>query len=271
MTGKEYQTPCGAIRYWVGAEVERRDAALVFLPGLTADHRLFEKQVAAFEGKYPVFVWDAPGHAASRPFELRFGLEDKARWLEEILLREGFEAPVIVGQSMGGYVGQMYAQLFPERLRGFISIDSAPLQRAYLTAPELWLLKRMEPIYRRYPWKALLKDGSEGAAATPEGRALMREMMMTYEGDQAYYAALAGHGFRILAEAIEADLPYAIPCPALLICGEKDRAGSCVRCNKAWHKKTGIPIVWLPGVGHNANTDAPVRVNALIADFVLGL
>ena len=68
--------------------------------------------------------------------------------------------------------------------------------------------------------------------------------------------------------AIEARLPYALRCPALLICGEKDRAGSCVRYNKAWHKKTRIPIAWIPGAGHNANTDAPEQVNRLIEDFV---
>ena len=43
---------------------------------------------------------------------------------------------------MGGYVGQAYAQLYPDRLAGFISIDSAPLQRNYVTAVEIWLLKR---------------------------------------------------------------------------------------------------------------------------------
>lgn len=99
----------------------------------------------------------------------------------------------------------------------------------------------------------------------------MHEMMMTYDGDQERYARLSGHGMRILAEAMEADLPYKIPCPALLICGEKDRAGSCIRYNKAWHKSTGIPLVWLPGAGHNANTDAPDKVNALIGKFVEGL
>ena len=192
----------------------------------------------------------------------------KARWLEEILRQEGFDAPVIVGQSMGGYVGQVYAELFPGKLKGFVSIDSAPLQREYVTAAEIWLLKRMEPVYRHYPWKSLLKSGTEGVATSAYGRELMREMMLTYDGDQARYAALAGHGYRILAEAMEAGLPYRIPCPALLLCGEKDRAGSCVRYNRAWHKKTGIPLVWLEGAGHNANTDAPERVNALIADFV---
>ena len=41
-------------------------------------------------------------------------------------------------------------------------------------------------------------------------------------------------------------------CPALLICGEKDHAGSCIRYNKAWHKKTGIRLEWIKDAGHNA-------------------
>ena len=268
MRERFFDTPCGPIHYWVGESAAQKSPQLVFLPGLTADHRLFDKQTAYFEGQYPLLVWDAPGHAASWPFALRFSLADKARWLEEILQREGFDAPVIVGQSMGGYVGQMYAELFPTRLRGFISIDSAPLQRAYVTAAELWLLKRMEGVYRRCPWQSLLRSGTNGVATSPYGRRLMREMMLVYDGDQARYAALAGHGFRILAGAMEADLPYEIPCPALLICGEKDRAGSCLRYNRAWHKKSGLPLEWIEGAGHNANTDAPERVNALIEGFL---
>lgn len=39
---------------------------LVFLPGLTADHRLFEKQVEHFIDKAPLFVWDPPSHGESR-------------------------------------------------------------------------------------------------------------------------------------------------------------------------------------------------------------
>ena len=169
---------------------------------------------------------------------------------------------------MGGYVGQMYAQLFPEKLKGFVAIDSAPLQREYVTAAEIWLLKRMAPVYRHYPWKSLLKTGSNGVATSEYGRALMREMMMVYDGDQARYAAISGHGYRMLAEAMEAGLPYALQCPALLICGEKDRAGSCVRYNRAWHKNTGIPIAWIKGAGHNANTDDPDTVNRLILEFL---
>lgn len=271
MMENTYKTPKGTIHYWINKDAGADKPSLVFLPGLTADHRLFDRQIEYFERKYTVFVWDAPGHAASWPFELTFDLMDKAKWLDKILTEERLENPVIVGQSMGGYVGQAYAQLFPEKLRGFISIDSAPLQRKYVTAAELWLLKRMEPVYRHYPWKMLLKSGTEGVAVTEYGRKLMRDMMIVYDGDKERYARLSGHGFRILAEAIEADLPYEIPCPAMLLCGEKDHAGSCIRYSKAWHKNTGIRLEWIPKAGHNSNTDRPEIVNGLIEEFVRSL
>ena len=271
MIEKIYETSCGCIHYWVNDAAKNSRRQLVFLPGLTADHRLFDKQIEYFEDKYPVFVWDAPGHASSWPFRFDFNLADKAKWLDEILIREDFDHPVMIGQSMGGYVGQAYAQLFPDKLSGFVSIDSAPLQREYVTAAEIWLLKRMEPVYRHYPWKALLKSGTKGVAVSDYGRRLMHEIMMVYDGDQERYAHLSGHGFKILAEAMEANLPYAITCPALLICGDKDRAGSCVRYNKAWHKKTGIPIEWIKGAGHNANTDAADTVNRLIERLVMSV
>ena len=267
MIEKTYQTPSGPIRYWVSFMDEKR-VTLVFLPGLTADHRLFDRQIAYFENRYNVFVWDPPAHASSWPFRFDFDLMDQAKWLHDIFEQERIKRPVIVGQSMGGYVGQTYAEFYPERLKGFVSIDSAPLQRKYVTGVELWLLKRMEPVYACYPWKALLKTGTEGVAVSDYGRKLMHEMMMVYDGDKKRYSRISGHGMKMLAEAMEKDLPYQIPCPALLICGEKDRAGSGIRYNKAWHRDTGIPLAWIKNAGHNANTDQPEMVNGLIEQLV---
>ena len=265
-----YQTPCGTIHYWSDLS-DPCAATLVFLPGLTADHRLFGEQAAYFEGKYNRIVWDPPAHASSWPFRFRFDLFDTAEWLNGILEREAITRPVIVGQSMGGYVGQVYAQLYPDRLAGFISIDSAPLQKRYVTAAERWLLKRMEPVYANYPWKLLLRSGTKGVAVSHRGRERMREMMLVYDGDQQRYAQIAGHGYRILAEAMERDLPYELKCPALLICGTRDRAGSCIRYNKAWHRNTGIPLAWVEGAGHNSNTDRPEQINRLIEGFLADL
>ena len=85
MIKKTYGTPLGSIHYRLNV-MDAEALTLVFLPGLTADHRLFEKQIEYFENKYNVFVWDAPSHALSRPFTNNYGLSDMAEWLYEILV-----------------------------------------------------------------------------------------------------------------------------------------------------------------------------------------
>ena len=129
---KEFATPEGSISYWVtphagidsqgaGNPCARGDASacntsqanqpwLVFLPGLTANHRLFEKQVEHFIDKARLFVWDPPSHGESRPFALTWTMDDLARWLHEIFATEGIARPILVGQSMGGYTAQVFME-----------------------------------------------------------------------------------------------------------------------------------------------------------------
>ena len=58
MIEKTFETSHGSIHYWINLDGARKEPELVFLPGLNADHRLFDKQIEFFEGKYPVFVWE---------------------------------------------------------------------------------------------------------------------------------------------------------------------------------------------------------------------
>jgi pimeloyl-ACP methyl ester carboxylesterase len=265
MEQKSFTTAKGRIVYWRSAPRPGRPG-LVFLPGLTADHRLFDRQVEAFEDGFNVLTWDAPGHAASRPFRLDFSLMDKAVWLHGILRKEGIVRPVLIGQSMGGYVAQCFMQKYPGETGGFVSIDSAPLKRRYVTAAEIWMLRRTEPMYRAYPWKALKRTGAKGCSVTDYGRKLMESFIDTYTRDE--YCALSGHGMRMLADAMAADLPYTIDCPAVLICGTEDRAGSAKRYNRVWAEKEGLPLRWIEGAGHNSNTDRPDEVNGIIRELV---
>ncbi len=262
------QTPCGDIHYWVGGVLQSRQT-LVFLPGLTADRRLFERQVEYFETGYNVLVWDAPAHGTSRPFELTYSLADIAAWLHDILKVEGLERPVLVGQSMGGYIAQSFIEQFPDEAAGFVSIDSAPLARKYTSAFEIWALRNSEPVYRAFPWRLLVKAGSYGCAMTEYGRSLMREMMLGYSKDE--YCSLAGHGYRILADALADGKEYRLTCPTLLVCGDRDRAAAAMRYNRAWAGGENLPIRWIAGAGHNSNTDRPDEINTVIEEFVAGL
>ena len=132
MEEKVYTTPYGKIYYWTAYSGKEKQW-LIFLPGLTADHRLFEKQTEALRKDYNCMVWDAPAHGKSRPFALCFTMEDMADYLKQILEREGIFSPVLVGQSLGGYISQVYMQRYPKSVSGFVSIDSCPLKRKYYT------------------------------------------------------------------------------------------------------------------------------------------
>lgn len=52
----------GRTYYWIEKCVRPERENLVFLPGLTADHRLFDGQIQHFSGRHTVLTWDAPAH-----------------------------------------------------------------------------------------------------------------------------------------------------------------------------------------------------------------
>lgn len=264
MQHREYATSSGTIHYWLTPGKPGKPW-LVFLPGLTADHHLFDGQIPAFSD-FGCLIWDAPAHAASRPFRLDFSMEDLARYLHEILCAEGIAQPVLIGQSLGGYIAQCYMARYPGTVAGFVSIDSAPLTRHYFSGWELKLLKHTRWMYAVIPWRLLLKWGIQGTSRTPQGRALMEKTWSVYSREE--YLDLADHGYRILAEAVEARPSYPISCPTLLLCGEKDAAGSARRYNRRWAETEQLPLVWLKGAGHNSNTDVPEEVNRLILGFL---
>ena len=262
---KSFKTDMGNICYWTSC-VKQHGKWLVFLPGLSADHHLFERQIEALSETYNCFVWDAPAHGMSRPFEKKFTMKDLAKYLNDIFETEGIVRPVFIGQSLGGYIAQVYMEQYPDTVSGFISIDSCPMKRKYYTWWELALLKRTKWMYLSIPWKLLFLWGIVGTATTDYGRQVMERAWSAY--DKIEFCELADFGYRILAEAVEEDLPYEISCPALLLCGEKDMAGSAKRYNREWSRQDGLPLVWLKGAGHNSNTDAPEEVNRLIDEFV---
>ncbi len=266
MQQQAYVTSRGTVAYWVSRAAGSRKPWLVFLPGLSADHHLFDKQLEHFTGAYNCLVWDAPAHGLSRPFELTFSMQDMVQDLHGILVQEQIDAPVLIGQSLGGYIAQVYMHLYPGSVQAFVSIDSCSLSRKYYTGWELALLRHTRGMYRAIPWKLLLRWGITGNATTDYGRRLMEATWAVYTRDE--FCDLAGHGFRILAQAIEAQPAYPISCPVLLLCGEKDAAGSAKRYNRRWAELDGYPVHWIKDAGHNSNADAPEVVNRLIEDFL---
>lgn len=266
MQQQAYVIPRGTIVYWISRAADSHSPWLVFLPGLSADHHLFDQQLEHFTESFNCFVWDAPAHGLSRPFTLTFSMQDMARDLHGIFAQERIEHPVLIGQSLGGYIAQVYMALYPDSVRAFVSIDSCSLSRKYYSWWELALLRHTKWMYRTIPWKLLLKWGIMGTSQSAYGRQLMKDTWAAYDRDE--YCNLADHGYRIFALAVEQQPSYPISCPVLLLCGEKDAAGSAKRYNRRWAELDGYALHWIKNAGHNANTDAPETVNRLIEGFL---
>ena len=238
----------------------------MLLHGLGADGRMMIPQAREFCNDYNLLVWDAPAHGRSSPFSFTFTYMDVARWLHEILEAEGITHPVLIGHSMGGYIAQCFMEQFPGEAAGFVSIDSGPIQKRYMSEAELWALEHTEPMYRAFPWRILLDISARGNATSDKGRRVCRKIFEDYGKD--YLCKLLGYGFRGVAQAIREDRPYRIDCPCILICGTDDQTGFVKHYNKKWTANTGLPLRWINSAGHCSHLDAPDEVNGIIREFV---
>lgn len=259
------ETERGQVVYWLSV-IEHQSPWLLFLHGLGADHRLFDQQFPHFARRFNVLTWDAPGHCESRPYASDFDYDELAHLLRDILDTEGIDQPVMIGQSMGAFVMQVYMHHFPDLMRGFIAIDSMPLGAEYYRPEMLRVYRKGGAGLSRIPECALRSLLNICLSATGEGRRYVRDVFAQYS--KAELCRLLGQGFHAIAQAVETGRDYAITCPALLLCGQRDHAGPTRLFSQKWHALSGIDLKWVPGAGHNSNFDNPGFVNQAIDDFL---
>jgi len=262
-----YKTPWGDICYYTN-EV-KTDYTLVFLPGLTADHRLYEKQIEYFRDKYNILVWDGPGHYKSRPFGLFFSLLDVSNWLKEILDKEKISKVILIGQSFGGYICQYFRNKYPDIVSGFISIDSGPLSKDYYSTFDLYLLKHTRWMFDIFSYETLEKWIGNGSSTTEYGYFVMTNMLKSYTKKE--YVDLVSFSYLMLSCAIDNTITDETMDNTILICGKNDHLGKVKTYNKRWVKAKNYPIYWIKKAGHNSNTDRSSEVNEIIDNFVKGL
>lgn len=259
MEEKYISSERGKTYYWVS---KKNDAlTLVFLPGLTADHTLFEKQIEEFSDSYSIIVWDCPCHGKSRPYD-GFGYKEVTSELFGILKTEGILQAVFIGQSLGGMIAQYFISCYPEMAKGFISIDSAPFGDYYSKSDLFWL-EQLEWMSGLFPEKTLKKTMAKACGATEYARNKMMTMLSNYNKKELCHLMYIGE-----AAFIPENREIALSCPTALILGDKDKVGKVAAYNKKWAERTNFPLHIIKGAAHNSNDDAPSEVNNIISDFL---
>lgn len=260
MKEKYVESIRGKTYYWISKH--QQAICLCFLPGLTANHHLFDQQVSYFKGKYSILTWDAPAHGKSRPYT-DFTYSHLAEELKRILDTEDIKQVILIGQSAGGFVAQSFISRYPEMVKGLFTIGSCPYGTNYYSKSDLFWLKQTKWMFNLYPDKFLRSSIAKMCCTTNHGRKNMLEMLNDYSKTELcrlMYLGFAG----FIPEICDLN----ITCPVELSVGENDHTGKVMHYNKMWHEQRGFPFHIIKNASHNANVDQAEEMNRLIYKFI---
>ncbi|MEV0752696.1 alpha/beta hydrolase [Streptosporangium sp. NPDC050280] len=235
---------------------------LVFSHGAGADHVMFDAQSEYLRARgYRVVTWDMRGHGRSRPAGAPFTAERAIADLCALVEHLALDRPVLVGQSLGGNLGQAVVRRRPDLARALIVIGST-----WNTAPLSWnerlLLKAAAPSLSMISTKRLPGMMANASAVTEKARADARRAFSQLSKEEFVQV------WRATVELLDPDPGYRTPVPLCLIRGERDRTGNIASAMPRWARTEGVEEVVIPGAGHIANQDDPRAVNVAIEAFL---
>lgn len=99
------------------------DQPLVCIHGITAQHRTFNALALNLKEEYELVGIDLRGRGNSDKPEAGYGLDVHAGDVMRVLDHLGLEEAVLVGHSMGAFVGLQVALSDPDRVRALVLLD----------------------------------------------------------------------------------------------------------------------------------------------------
>ncbi len=99
------------------------DQPLVCIHGITAQHRMFNDLALNLGEEYELVGIDLRGRGDSAKPDSGYGLDAHAGDAVRVLDHLGLEDAVLVGHSMGAFVGLQAALSYPDRIRSLVLLD----------------------------------------------------------------------------------------------------------------------------------------------------
>jgi pimeloyl-ACP methyl ester carboxylesterase len=250
---------------------------MVFIHGLSGSWVNWLENLPHFARSHRVIAMDLPGFGHSPMPADEISIAGYGRIVDELLTALDAERAVIVGNSMGGFIGAEVAIQFLTRVEKLVLISAAGLSIEHQrNEPALRLLERLDNV--------LIFTGGWAAtrSETLTRRPKMRRQLMKLVAHRAealpaplIAEQIKGSGKPGFVPALDALSDYPIrdrlgeiECPVLVVWGEKDRL---VPVRDAYEFGRLIPqaqvVVW-PDTGHVAMLERPAAFNALVDEFL---
>lgn len=262
--GSAFEIAAGGLRLAL-ADWGGHGRPLLLLHSLAAHGHWWDWVAPRWTGRHHVLALDFRGHGASgHVAPPAYAFEDHAADVEAVLGALGLGAAVLVGHSMGAYVGAVTAARRPDlvdtlviadMLTGWTAEQAAGAQRQLARAPAEFATReeaaarfRLQPPENHATPEMLRHLGECGIRETAPGR-------WAFAFDRAVFGHPPVDPWPVLP---------GIRCPTLVIHGEASRVMDRAAAERVAAAIPGARAITLPGAFHHLVLDAPDVVAATV-------
>ena len=265
-------------------EWSREGTPLVLLHGGGNEAHLWDDFAPCIAPHYRVLAVDQRGHGDSDwDPQGRYDSDSMADDLEKVLEAFGIDRFVLIGFSMGGRAGMIFAGRHPSRLAGLVLVDIAPELDARgririgseMTEQRAPVFQSIEEyarlLSRNYPAgspEAIQRMAKYGLRKRADGRFELKSdpLLRSDRGDpevaRAQEAALAQRMWDALAK---------LPCPTLVVRGAaSDILSPEIADRMVDEVLQNGRLAVVPQAAHSVATDNPKGFEEAVSAFVLG-
>lgn len=147
-------------------QVKGEGPTLVLLHGFLEDSGIWTELVPALTATLRVVTIDLPGHGKSGHTSAISSMEYMADTVKAVTGHLGIGTFHLIGHSMGGYVCLAMLQLYPEKIKSLVLLNSTTVadsdQRKLNRDRALLLLDRNKERYLKATISSLFPEGSQG-------------------------------------------------------------------------------------------------------------
>ncbi len=101
-----------------------KGAVVVVLHGFLENQKMWQELVSELSKKNRIITIDLLGHGESACLGYVHSMEENAEMITAVLSKLRIRKAVLVGHSMGGYVALAFAELYPEKVKGLVLLNS---------------------------------------------------------------------------------------------------------------------------------------------------
>lgn len=232
------------------------------------DCRMWDDQVAAFDGRYDVVRYDPRGIGASDAPSGPFShVED----LRQVIRHLRLERPVLVGASFSGRVALDYALQYPDDVRALV-LEAPGMSGYAFSAEYMAALGELAATAQRDGVARAVDLMVADTSFAPVERAGACDRMRRILLDNA--RVFDGFSFAVLDQPISppaVERLETLRMPVLLLAGDRDQAEHLRVIDLAASRVPGASTHVIRGAGHLANLERPEAFNQATLAFLDGL